>query len=647
MQTLRQLFTRRHRREELSELIREHLDEKIDALMETGLSREGATAAARREFGNTTQIEEQGREVWQWPTLESFMADTKFAFRGLAKSSAFTAIAVLTLALGIGANTAVFSVVSAVLLSPLPYRDAGRLVMVWTSNAERGIKISPVSGAAFAQWKSENTVFESVAPSSDAVYTLTGSGDPQFIIGYQFSAGYFRTLGVAPQLGRTFTDEEDREGGPNVVVLSDALWRSTFHADANVLGHTINLDSKPYTVVGVMPPSFNYPQQCQLWTPLQISSALLTNYDNTAFRILARLKPGVSLAQAGAQMNAIESRIAQDHPASDAGNTITLKPLREQIAGDVRRPLLILLGAVGLVLLVACANVANLTLARILGRRREIAVRTALGASRSRLIRQFLTESLTLSAIGGALGLALAYVAANFLVAIFPKNIFNLHVPVLAKIPIDARVFAFTFAIVAFAGILFGLAPILHAIRRDVAANMSDAGRSVTATIRERRFRAALVVAEIALALILVIGSGLLIESFRNLTRGDLGFRPAKVLAAEVFLPRDKFPETDPQKRITFLNQVSARLHTIPGVDSVAAINYLPLSGFWNSTTFTLPDQPQPAPGHEPSSDSRIVTPGYFATMGIPIKKGRAFSDADQAAAPHVVIVSEKLARDL
>jgi predicted permease len=254
---------------------------------------------------------------------------------------------------------------------------------------------------------------------------------------------------------------------------------------------------------------------------------------------------------------------------------------------------------------------------------------------------------LLLSAIGGAVGLVLAFFATDFLVAIFPKNISNLSVPLISKIPIDARVFAFTFTIVALAGILFGLFPILHAVRRDVSDNMHDAGRSVTATIRERRVRAALVVAEIALALILVIGSGLLIESFRNLTRGDLGFRPDRVIAAEVFLPRDKYPSEAPQKRLTFLNQTMNQLRAIPGVDSVAAINFLPLSGFYNSISFTLPDQPLPAPGHEPSSDSRIVTPDYFRTMGIPILKGRAFTDADRDTSPRVAIVSEKLAHDL
>jgi putative ABC transport system permease protein len=643
-----QVLTRRSAADaELSDELRDYIDRSTSAHQERGLSPEAARHAARLEAGSITSIHDQVRAG----TWESFLAigwqDLRTALRMLSKSPGFAVIAILTLALGIGANTAVFSVVSAVLLAPLPYHDADKLVMVWATNNEKGLKISPVSGGVYNEWKNDNSVFEDIAPSSDTVYTLTGSGDPQFLIGYQFSAEYFRMMGVKPELGRTFTDDEDRDGGPNIVVLSDALWRRTFHADPNIVGKSIALDSKPFTVVGVMPPSYRYPQQTELWTPLGLPSSFLTNYDVDGFRILARLKPGVSLAQARAQMNAIESRIAKDHPATDAGNTVTLTPLREEISGDVRLPLLVLLGAVGLVLLVACANVANLTLARITGRQREIAVRTALGATRSRLILQFLTESLLLSVIGGTIGLVLAFFATDFLLAIFPKNISNLSVPLIDSIPIDARVFAFTFAVVALAGILFGLFPILHAVGRDISESMHGASRSVTSTLRERRFRSALVVAEIALALILVVGSGLLIESFRNLVRGDLGFNPNNVLAAEVFLPRDKYPSENPPKRLAFLNQAMDKMRAIPGVDSVGAINYLPLSGFWNSVSFTLPDQPAPAPGHEPSSDSRIVTPEYFRTMSIPILKGRNFTDADRDGTPHVIIVSEKLAHDL
>jgi predicted permease len=644
---LRILTRRRTSDADLADELRDYIDHSTAAHIKSGLSPEDARRAALLESGSVTSIQDQVRTSTWENLLTVASQDVRTAFRMLRKSPGFTAVAVLTLALGIGANTAVFSVVSAVLLSPLPYRDSGKLAMIWLSNNEKGYKISPVSGGDYSEWKKENTVFEDIAPSSDYVCTLTGSGEPQFIIGYQLSSAYFHMLGVAPQLGHVFTPDEDRDGGPSVVVLSDALWRRTFHADPSVIGRSITLDSKPFTVIGVMPPAYNYPQGTQLWTPLGLPSKYLTDYDTIAFRLLARMKPGVSVEQARAQMNAIESRIAAEHPASDAGNSVKVIPLREELDGDVRLPLLILLGAVGLVLLVACANVANLTLARIVGRRREIAVRTALGATRSRVIAQFLTESLLLSSIGGAIGLVIAYFATGFLLAIFPRNIFNMNVPHIVAIPIDGRVFAFTTAIAVLAGAFFGIAPVLHAVRRDVSENLHDSSRSVSSTLRERRFRSVLVVAEIALALILVVGSGLLIESFRNLMRGDLGFNPDRLLASEVFLPRDKYPSENPAKRLAFTEEVIRKLRATPGVESVAAVNYLPLSGFYNTISFTLPDQPAPAPGHEPSADSRVVTPDYFATMKIPILRGRSFTETDREGSPHVAIVSAKLAHDM
>ena len=302
--------------------------------------------------------------------MATFLQDIRYAFRTLGKSPGFTAIVVLTLALGIGANTAIFSLVNAVLLAPLPYKQPDKLVMVWSTNVAKGYKIFPVSGGQYSEWKSENSVFESMAASSDDLYTLTGAGEPQVVIGYQFSADYFRLLGTRPVLGRTFLDEEDRPGGPDVVVLSDAIWRRTFAADPAIVGKSITLTGKPFMVVGVMPPSFKYPSLVELWTPLALPASFLTNYDDTPLRVMARLKPGVTLKQARAQMDSIEQRITREHPQTDSGNSVTVVSLREQIAGDVKMPLLILLGAVGFVLLITCANVASLMLARAAGRRR-------------------------------------------------------------------------------------------------------------------------------------------------------------------------------------------------------------------------------------------------------------------------------------
>jgi predicted permease len=579
--------------------------------------------------------------------MGTVLQDIRYGIRTLLKSPGFTAIVILTLALGIGANTAIFSVVNAVLLAPLPHNDPGRLVMVWSANLAKGYKISPVSGGEFAEWKSGNSVFENMAASSDALYTLTGAGDPQVVTGYQFSAEYFRLLGTRPELGRTFLNDEDRPGGPDVVVLGEAIWRRTFGADPNIVGKSITLTGKPFTVVGVMPPSFKYPSRVELWTPLSLPSSSLTNYEDTGLRILARLKPGVTIKQAQAQMDSIQERIAQEHPQTDSGNSVSVVPLREEIAGEVKMPLLILLGAVGFVLLIACANIASLMLARAAGRRKEIAIRTALGASRARLIRQFLAESLLLSIAGGALGLLFANGATSFLLAIFPNNTANLNIPQVTRISIDARVFSFTLLAALLTGVLFGLAPVLGFKAATSGEGMKQTSWSVTASSAERRFRGLLVISEFALALVLLIGAGLLITSFRNLLRGNLGFDADRVLSAQVFLSSDKYPSTEPQKRLEFVNTVIERLKELPGAESVGVTNFLPLSGFEGAATFTVKGKPQPAPGHEPSSDSELVTTDYFRAMGIRLLQGREFTERDKQGAPHVAIVNQTLSRQI
>jgi predicted permease len=580
-------------------------------------------------------------------TVRSLLQDIRYGIRTLAKSPGFTTIVVLTLALGIGANTAIFSVVNAVLLAPLPYHQPDNLVMVWSKNVAKGYKMFPVSGGDYAEWKSENRVFSDMAASSDTLYTLTGAGDPQVVIGYQFSADYFRLLGARPELGRTFLDEEDRPGGPDVVVLGDAIWRRVFAADPHIVGRSITLTGKLFTVVGVMPPDFRYPSLVELWTPLGLPASFLTNYDETPLRVLARLKAGVSLKQAQTQMDSIEQRIAQEHPKTDSGNGVNLVPLREQIAGDVRMPLLVLLGAVGFVLLIVCANIGNLTLARAAGRRKEIAIRTALGASRGRLIRQFLAESLVLSLAGSVLGFLLAEEATNFLLAIFPNNIANLSVPQVTSIPMDVRVFGFTLLTALLTGVLFGLAPVLGLRDATSGEGLKETSRGTTASTGERRFRSALVVSEFALALVLLVGAGLLITSFRNLLRGNLGFDADHILSAQLFLSTAKYPPAQPEKRLEFVNDAMERIRRLPGVESVGAAGFMPLSGFWGEADFTVQGQPEPAPGQKPSAKSDLVTPDYFRAMGISLLNGRVFTDQDRKNAPQVVILNETLAHNV
>src|SRR6202161_1009953 len=579
--------------------------------------------------------------------MATFLQDIRYAFRTRGKSPGFTAIVVLTLALGIGANTAIFSVVNAVLLAPLPYSQPGQLVMAWTSNVPRGDKTAPVSGGDFAEWKSGNNVFSGMAASSDEIFTLTGAGEPQNLIGYQCSADYFRLLGTRPELGRTFLDEEDRPGGPDVAVLSDAIWRRVFSADPHIVGKSIAFAGKLFTVVGVMPPNFKYPSTVEIWTPLALPTSYLTNYDDTPLRIMARLKPGMTLKQAQAEMDSIEQRIAREHPQTDGGNSVTLVPLREEIAGDVRMPLLVLLGAVSFVLLIACANIASLMLARAAGRRKEIAIRVALGASRGRLVRQFLTEGLALSLMGGILGLVIASGVTSFLLSIFPKNIANLNIPQLTSIPMDVRVFAFTLVAAVLTGLLFGLAPALGLKADASVEGLRGSSRSMTAGSSELRLRSALVISEFALALVLLVGAGLLIASFRNLLQGNLGFDADHIISAQLILSQNKYPPAQPQKPFEFANEVLAQIRRQPGVEYVAAADFMPLSGFWNAANLTVQGQPEPAPGQRPSAKSERVTPEYFRTMGIPLLKGRTFSEQDRKDAPQVVIINETLAHQL
>jgi putative ABC transport system permease protein len=577
--------------------------------------------------------------------MQTLWQDLRYGIRMLAKNPGFTAVAVLTLALGIGTNTAIFSVVNAVLLAPLPYKDPGRLVMLWGSNPRLSSEGFPVSPAVFSTWKAENRVFEEMAASSDDLDTITGSGEPEMVIGYDFSADYFHVIGAKPELGRTFVPEEDRPGGPNVAVLSDNIWRRRFHADPSLIGKTIQLGNAPFTVVGVMPPSFRYPDKVEIWTPLALPASASTDWKNRYLRVLARLRPGVTLDEAQAQMSVLAERLAREHPDTNTGEGVLLKPLRKQIAGDIRTPLLVLLGAVGFVLLIACVNVANLLLARAASREREIAIRTALGAGRLRLLRQMLTESVLLSLAGGVAGLLLAYWSAGFLLSLFPNNIANLSIPTVQAIPIDGRVLAFTIAATLLTGFVFGLVPALRSSRLDVNQTLKESGRTPMAGSRERLFRNVLVVAEIALSFVLLTGAGLLIKSFSRLTQGDLGFRPDNVLALEAFPSPATYPSKEPEKLRAYVDRSVENLRAIPGVESAGAINFLPLTGFWGQQEFTIEGRPAPPKGQELTADNRVVTPDYFKTMGIPLGRGRAFVAADGPDSPHVAIISASLAR--
>jgi putative ABC transport system permease protein len=572
------------------------------------------------------------------------LRDIHYAFRSLANTPGFTAIALLALALGIGANTAIFSVVSAVLLRPLPYKDADRLVMVWSSKPQTDSEIMPVSPPDYTDWKNQNHVFEEMAISSDSIYSLTGMGDPEQIIGYRFSSNFFDVMGVKPLIGRTFLREEEHPGNNNVVVLSYRLWQRLFGGDPEIMGKPIILSGDPYTVIGVMPPAFRHPQMVELWTPLAIRPATMANRNATILRVVARLRTGVSIKQAQTEMDSIAHEIELAHPETNTGLAVKVVGLQEMYTGDIRPALLVLLAAVGFVLLIACANVANLLLVRSSSRQKEVAIRVALGATRLRLLRQMLTESLLLSAAGGGLGLALTFAGVKPLVAIFPNNIANLNIPIVERIPVDAKVLGFALVVSLLTGLVFGTVPSLKAARPDVNEGLKDTGRTSTAS-RGRRFRGAMAICEIALALVLLIGAGLMIRSFVRLQAGNLGFDPQNVLSLEAVLPQNKYAA--PEKRQAFVEQVLQRLESLPGVRSAAATNFLPLSGFWGTVSFTVDGRPLPAPGEEPKADFRVATPRYFQTMLIPLLKGREFTNQDNDKAPDVAVVNETLARRL
>jgi putative ABC transport system permease protein len=578
--------------------------------------------------------------------MQTLWQDLRYGARMLLKNPGFTLIAVITLALGIGANTAIFSVVNRVLLFRLPYKDAGRLVMVWGSNPQQGADIDLVSPADLVDWRSQNTVFEDLAATNDAPFNLTGMGEPESLIGYRLAANFFQVAGVQPALGRAFTPEEDRAGAPDVVILSHRLWQRRFDSDPNALGRSVTLNGAPYTIIGVMPAGFQHPQRAELWAPLRLNSLSADQANDRGFRFLrvvGRFKPGVTIEQAQREMSRVALRLAERHPDTNAGQGVKIVSLQEQYAGDIKPTLLALLGAVGFVLLIACANVANLLLARAAARQKEIAVRTALGARRGRIVRQLLTESVLLALIGGALGLLLALWSANLLVALFPNNVANLNIPVVEEIPINGRVLGFSLLVSLLTGVIFGLAPAWQASKPDLSRTLKESGANMTAGVSGRRMRGLLVVSEMALAVLLLIGAGLMVKSFWRLLQGDLGLDPKNVLTMQVLLAPQKYGGA--QQRRAFLQDVMRRIENLPGVEQAGATNFLPLTGFWGNVSFSIEGRPAPRPNEEPSADNRVVTERYFRTMGIRLLRGREFDERDNESAPPVAIVNETMAR--
>jgi putative ABC transport system permease protein len=570
--------------------------------------------------------------------LADLGSDLRYAARALAKNPGFTLVATLTLGLGLGANTAIFTVVKTVLLTPLPFREPERLVRVWESNPQQDRPMAPLAPATVEAYRASGA-FSEIGAGTDAMYNLTGDGEPEAVIGYRFSPELFHVLGTPALIGRTFTPEEDQPGHNRVAVLGHALWQRRFGGDPGVLGRALTLDGQSYTVVGVMPPQFQW-GPTQLWTPLALAPGLRDDHTRRFMRVAARLAPGRSLDDARAALAPVAARLSKEQPLGHAGWTPLLRTIEEDRSGDIRPALYVLMAAVGFVLLIACANVANLLLVRAAGRERETAVRLALGASRFRLVRQWLSESLLVSCLGGALGVLLTFWSLDFLVALFPANLANVAIPKVGALHADAGVLAFAVGLSFLTALLFGLAPALRLAAPAFVEALRE-GRGAVGPGRGR-LRQALVVGEVALALVLASGAALLVRSFAQLRAGSLGFDPKGVLTLRVMLPGYKY---DIPKQRAFGDQALAELARLPGVESVGLCTFLPLSGWHGVRSFAVQGETPPAPGQEPEAEFRVVAGDYFRALRTPLRGGRLFTPADNESAPPVLLVNETFAR--
>jgi predicted permease len=630
------LVRRRQLDRDLEDEVRFHLAMREEKYQQAGLSAEEAHVATQRRFGNIALLKEVTREMWTFASLEAFWRDARFGARSLRKNPGFTALAVLTLALGMGATTAIFSVVNTVLLRPLPYRDSGRLVMVFWSNPAWGQDRIPLCVADFDDWKASNHAFEQPTVFGTNRYDYTGGQEPQQIVGARVSPGFFSTLGVEPALGRSFLPEEEMPGGRLAVIVSRNFWIHNLGKNADAVGRNVTLNDQSYTVVGVMPGSFRFPSESiQVWEPLRLEPP--ARRGPYFLRGLARLRPGVSLQQARADMGTVQQRIREETHAKDADGGVNVLPLRGYVVGDVQPVLLVLMAAVGFVLLIAVANLANLMLIKAIGRQREIAVRTALGAGRLRVIRQLLTEGLMLTALGAGLGLLLAYATVNLLVAMSPAD-----VPRLDEIGIDGRVLGFTLLVSILSSLFFALTPSLRVFRFNLSQALKEGGGR-EAPLGHGRLRGTLVVAEVGLALILLIGATLMLTSFMRLQQVNAGFDPQNLLTAEISMP--DFRYSDPVRVNGFYHQLLDRVEALPGVQSAAVASGLPPDLMRLQDTFIIDGHPTPPGQTDPLADFLFVSGDYFRSLGVPILQGRIFSDADKQGSPLVVIINQALAR--
>ena len=646
MNWFKRLFLRRRFYRDLSEEIQEHLEEKIRDLVAGGMSRKEAAHAARREFGNVTLMEEDSREVWRWPSIEDFLMNIRFALRMLRNNPGFAGVAVLTLALGIGANTALFRVIDAVLLRPLPFHDPGCLVAVHSVDLRDPNQGGEISYPAFLDWRSRSRSFEAMSVWNGDNFTYTGGDQPESVPGAVVSANLFSVLGVSPALGRGFTLEEDQPGPAQLpIILSYEFWQSHFASDPNVLGHALTLDNEKYSVVGVMPARFQFPVQTdrvELWTTiahdLQGKTPMAAQRGASYLQVIARLKPGIEIPQAQSDVLLIQEQLNHQYPENRPRGA-AIQSESDQIAGAMRPVLMILLGAVGFVLLIACANVASLLLARATVRQKEFTVRSALGASRWMIVRQLLTESVLLAMAGGVLGLLLARWATSALVAMAPEGLART-----SEIALDFRVLAFTFIVTLATGVLFGLAPAIQSSRSDLHRVLGESGRGSSSGPGGVHLRDVLVASQLAIAFVLLIGAGLLLRSFDRLRHVDPGFRADHVLTFLLEVPSHRHPGT---QRPVFVRELLQSTRVLPGVKSASAIFGLPLSPDQSAFTSLEVEGHPVLKSQRPRVAFRIIESQYFYAMGIPLLQGRTFTAQDEQGGPPLAIVNETFARQM
>jgi putative ABC transport system permease protein len=634
------LFQRAQVNAEMEDELRSHIQHRADDLERSGLPRTEAERRARIELGGIEQVKERVGEQLIGNWLHSVVSDCGYGLRQFRKNPSFITVAVLTLAMAIGANTAVFSVVNAVLLRPLPYPDSGRLVQIWSTNPNSNRWGMWTAYPRFEDWHRENTVFEQMVTERTWVISIKGSDHPESLSGVITSSQLLQLLRVQPMLGRGFLPEEDQPGHDHVIILSYGLWQRRFGTDRNIIGRTVDVDEQHYTVIGVMAPDFRFPpdlplsRQVDAWLPPGADPSRSDRGSNNYYTF-ARLKPGVTVAQAQTEMDAINHGLAEKY-AADRGLGVKVVGWQRQVGSEVRPALLILLGAISLVLLIACANVANLLLARGAMRQQEAALRQALGAGRIRLIRQFLTESVLLAIFGGVSGLLLGYEALDLFIRLAPD------IPRLNETTIDLRVLIFSAVLTLGTGLIFGIAPALQGYKADVQDSLKESGSRSTIGSTRARARSVLVVAEIGLALVLLAGAGLLVRSFVQLQQVDPGFNPKNLLTAFVMLPPSKYPE--PQRQAGFFHEVMDRIAPLPGVECAGAADSAPM--LTNDTgTVSIEGHPERSDEVEIQAERPKITPDYFCAMGIRLLRGRTFTWADNEGSLPVAMINESAAR--